>query len=325
MSKLIDRRDFLLSVAPLAVAPALILGSVSEMDAQIRNFALQTPSQNAQLTVGQTVQISLATIKTQYPKISRIDFKANGQAIGTTATRPYQINWQPTQTGNFTLTAEAVLVNGAVVTTPQVNVVASQLEVLYDTLGNAADGWGWSGQEGYITTVSNSSGLNYNLVTDYIGTLPTAKRLRGFEFAGAAINISTYEFIPWSRFLEHMWLGIWRTDITTFYQSPVAVSAGGGSLTTINLGTPTTGSYITPVGQVFDDPVYVFGWDNLDVLLPANVMIEMSLQFEETAALFDRGGIYSSSRPGPDMLVANSQTGNGIISKPMAARIKVSN
>ena len=50
----IDRRDFLLHVAPLIAAPALILGSVEEMEAQIKNFALRTPTQNAQFNVGQT-------------------------------------------------------------------------------------------------------------------------------------------------------------------------------------------------------------------------------------------------------------------------------
>jgi hypothetical protein len=121
----IDRRDFLLHVAPLVAAPALILGSVSEMEAQIKNFALRTPTNNSQVSVGQTVQISLALIRTAYPKISRIDFKANNQIIGTSSTRPYQLNWQPTQAGNFALTAEAVLSNGTIVTTPTVNVASA--------------------------------------------------------------------------------------------------------------------------------------------------------------------------------------------------------
>ena len=318
-----NRRDFLLSVAPLVAVPALILGSVEEMEAQIKNFALRTPTQNAQLSVGQTVQISLATLKSQYPKIRRIDFKANGQMIGTSATRPFQVNWQPTQAGNVTLTAEAVLANGTITATPPVNVTvgASQLEVLYDTLGNATDGWGWAGQGGYISTFSDSLGQNFNVVTSYIGTLANPKRLRGFEFAGNAFNTISNQLIPWNRFLGHMWLGIWRTDVGTFYQTPL-----GGTLTRLNLGNPTVGSYITPVGQDSGgDPIYVFGWDNIDVLLPINVPLQMSLQFEESAALGDVGTVFGSSRPGPRMLSASSQSGNEVIVQPMAARIKVSN
>ncbi len=123
-----------------------------------------------------------------------------------------------------------------------------------------------------------------------------------------------------------MWLGIWRTDVGTFYQSPVAVSVGGGgSLATINLGNPTTGSYTTPVGQVQGTPVYVFGWDNLNVLLPANVEIQMSFQFENVGAIGDSGTIFGSSRPGPNMLAASSQLGNHVIGQPLSARVTVSN
>jgi len=326
----IDRRDFLLHVAPLVAAPALILGSVSEMEAQIKNFALRTPTNNAQVSVGQTVQISLALIRTAYPKITRINFKANGQTIGTSSNRPHQMNWQPTQAGNFALTAEAVLVNGTIITTPTVNiaVASSQLEVLYDTLGNATTGWGWAGQGDYVTTVTNAIGLNYNVSTDYLGTLPNLKRLRRFEVAASAFNSVTNEPIPMSNFLGNMWLGIWRADIGTFYQQPVAptsVGLPGGSLTSINLGTPITGSYTTPVGMGIGSPVYVFGWDNLNILLPANVEIQMSLQFENDGALGDFGTIFGSSRPGPNMLAASTQLGNTIIGQPLSARVTVSN
>jgi hypothetical protein len=71
--------------------------------------------------------------------------------------------------------------------------------------------------------------------------------------------------------------------------------------------------------------IYVFGWDNLDVVLPVNVELEMSVQFEEAAALGDTGVISGSSRPGPNMRYAGSDFGNDIVGQPMATRIKVSN
>ncbi len=323
MSKLFDRRDFLLHVAPLIGASGLILGSVSEMEAQIKNFALRTPINNAQSSVGQTVQISLAALKIQYPKIRRIDFKANGQMIGTTATRPFQMNWQPTQAGNFTLTAEAVLANGATVATPSVNITvgASQLEVLYDTLGNATEGWGWAGQGGYTSIFSNSLGLNYILVTSYIGTLSTAKRLRGFECAGGAANFSNGGYFPISYFLGRFYLGIWRTDVGTFHQDSL-----GGSLTRVVFGSnnPNVGSVSTIAGYVNNVPVYVFGWDNLDVLLPANVPLQMAF-YVEGIQTGDILGVFGSSRLGPNMLFNSTSSGSGTIAQPMAARIKVSN
>ena len=319
----IDRRDFLLHVAPLVAAPALILGSVSEMEAQIKNFALRTPTNNAQVSVGQTVQISLALIRTAYPKIRQINFKANGQMIGTSSNRPYQMNWQPTQAGNFTLTAEAVLSNGSVVTTPAVNTVvtASQLEVLYDTLGNATDGWGWAGQGGYVSIFSNSLSLNYIIVTCYIGTLSSPKRLRGIECAVSARNSVSGTLLLPSYYLGRFYLGIWRTDVGTFYQDPL-----GGSLTRIVFGAnnPNVGSVSTPVGFNGNNPRYVIGWDNLDVLLPANVPLQMAF-YAEGIQLGDIFGVLGSSRPGPNMLSASTDFGNAIIGQPMAARIKVSN
>jgi len=322
----IDRRDFLLHVAPLVAAPALIIGSVEETEAQqIKNFRLITPTQNAQFNVGQTVQISVGLIRTLYPKITRINFKANGQIIGTAVNRPYQMNWQPTQAGNYTLTAEAVLINGSVVISMStvVSVASSTLEVLYDTLGNATDGWGWAGQGSYTSVFSNTLGLNYVVVTSYIGTLSTAKRLRGFECAVNARNTQSQTNMPPSYFLGRFYIGIWRRDVGTFYQAPL-----GGSLTLLNanLSDPNVGSVSTPVGTVGGGsaPLYVIGWDNLDVLLPANVVIEISF-YAEGIQLGDSFAVAGSSRPGPNMLGASSNFGNYSIAQPMATRIKVSN
>ena len=125
-----------------------------------------------------------------------------------------------------------------------------------------------------------------------------------------------------------MWLGIWRTDVGTFYQQPIApttVGLPGGSLTSINLGTPTVGSYVMPAGTFGTSGVYVFGWDNLNVLLPANVGLQMSVQFEAAVQLFDKAVIFGSSRPGPNMLSTSTDFGNLTIAQPLAARIKVSN
>ncbi len=317
----IDRRDFLLHVAPLVAAPALILGSVSEMEAQIKNFALRTPTNNAQVSVGQTVQISLALIKTAYPRISRIDFKANGQMIGTSSTRPHQMNWQPTQAGNFALTAEAVLSNGTIVTTPTVNVAVatSQLEVLYDTLGNATDGWGWAGQTSYTSTFSDALSTSYVVVTNFIGSISAPKRIRGIEIAGNARNSATGQNLPMSYFNNNMWFGVWNANVQSFHQSPL-----GGSVVRMRMPVPNLGSTSVPVTIVGGTPIYVFGWDNLDIPLPANAPLEMSLQFERLQ-VGDIGGVFASSIPGPNMLRASNSTGNGTIGQPMAVRLKVSN
>ena len=317
--KQFDRRDFLLSVVPLVGVSGLILGSADDVEAQVRRLAINAPAANAQVTVGQTVVVSLGLIRTQYPKITRINFKANGQLIGSTTTRPHQINWTPTQSGNITLTAEAVLSNGSTIASPSVNVVAtaSSLEVLYDTLGNATTGWGWSGQPGYTSTFNRFLATNYIVVTSFVGSISTPKRIRKIEIAGGARNGGTA--LPISYFNNHLWLGIWNRNVGSFWDRPL-----DGSLTTINLPISNLGNTSVPVAGTGVGATYVFGWDTLDILLPNNVPLELSLQFEGIQSS-DAGFVKASSLTGPNMLGASSDSGNYSIPQPMAIRITVSN
>lgn len=125
--------------------------------------------------------------------------------------------------------------------------------------------------------------------------------------------------MPPSYYLGRFYIGIWRTDVGTFYQEPL-----GGSLALLhgNLSDPNLGSLSTPVGFDGDVPRYVIGWDNLDVLLPANVQIQISL-YAEGIQIGDFFGVSGSSRPGPFMLRASSDGNNGI-GQPMACRLTVS-
>jgi len=199
------------------------------------------------------------------------------------------------------------------------------LEVLYDTLGNATTGWSWVGQGIYSSILSNSLALNYIIVTCYIGTLSSPKRLRGFECAVTARNSVSGMNMPLSNFLGRFYLGIWRTDVGTFYQDPVPNGSPGGSLTRIVFGAnnPNVGSVSTPVGITGSSSVYFIGWDNLDVMLPANVGIQMAF-YAEGIQLGDVLGVCGSSRPGPNMLRASTTSGNTTIGQPMATRITVS-
>ena len=320
---LFDRRDFLLSVVPLVGVSGLILGSVDEVEAQVRRLAINAPAANTQVTVGQTVVVSLGLIRTLYPRITRINFKANGQLIGSTTTRPHQINSTPTQSGTITLTAEATLSNGSTIASPSVNVVAaaSQLEVLYDTLGSATDGWGWAGQGGYTSTFTEAIGTNYIVVTSFIGSISATKRIRRIEVAGGARNTARSESLPVSYFDNHTLLGIWNSNVLSFWDSPIYGSLAGIQMPIPNLGSTTAPLIPTPPGA---GGTYVFGWDNLNILLPPNVPIELSLQFEGIQ-LGDASSVKGSNLPGPFMRGASTSTGNYNIAQPMAIKITVSN
>lgn len=233
---------------------------------------------------------------------------------------------------NFLQTAAASLLAAPAILSNQNAIAAFQgkptalttppppLEVLYDTLGNATDGWGWAGQGGYTSTFQNSLALNYNVVTLYIGTLSTAKRIRMIEVAGGARNSATCQSLTPSYFNNKTWLRIWNSNTQSFWSDPLGGSVYSAILPVINLGDPET-----PV----EPPLpcgsgrYVFGWGNLDIPLPANVPLQISLQFEGTQ-LGDTASVAGSSISGPNMLRASSSTGNATIGQPMATRITVS-
>jgi len=194
-----------------------------------------------------------------------------------------------------------------------------QLEVLYDKLGNAATGWGWVGQGIYTSTFSQTLGANYVVVTNFIGSVSAPKRIRKIEIAGAARNTVSGSNIPMSYFDNLFWIGIWNGNVQSFANSPL-----GGSLTRFQMPVPDLGSTTVPAGTTGSSNVYVFGWSNLDIPLPADVPLEMSIQYEGIQ-LGDAGSISGSSIPGPNMIRSSSSTGTTQINQPMAVRITVSN
>ncbi len=97
---LIDRRNFILGAATSLSLP--LLQSTKANAAGSPNFRFVLPENETTFAVGESVPLRIFT-KTQYPRI-RVNFRANGQLIGTATNFPYQINWTPTQTGDYNLT-----------------------------------------------------------------------------------------------------------------------------------------------------------------------------------------------------------------------------
>jgi hypothetical protein len=130
MNKL-RRRDFLYTLAPLSAAFPL---TSSADTASKPNFRFMLPGNENVFAAGKSVPLRILT-KTTYPRL-RVDFKANGQLIGTTKSFPYQVNWTPTQIGDYALTAEIFAI-GTNVTIQTANVQVFNL--LQDGLGSSGD------------------------------------------------------------------------------------------------------------------------------------------------------------------------------------------
>ena len=203
------------------------------------------------------------------------------------------------------------------------------LEVLHDGILTAPN-WGHLGRGAY-TCVGSSFG-DAVAPTFWEGTLSSPKTLQRIELVTSALyepskgvylplNMSDFGSAAFPIFFH-----IWNENIQTFCSAPFA---GFGTI-----GVPNFGSTTVPIttytyeNQIFGD--YLIGWDNLNMSLPANVPLKMSIQFE----VFDPSrpgqvvGLYGSSVPGPHITDSELYKGTicyTIAEPSMASRISVSN
>ena len=263
-----NRRDFLLHLAPLGAASTILLAG-EEAFAQIKQIRLQTPKENQSFAVGEQVQI-IVLLKTQYPRLLRVDFRANGQLIGSGTWRNSRITWTPTQTGNYTITAEAISMQGNVISTATTNV--SILTVLYDKLGVPGN-WGFNEN-------SNTHRLLYEeldeanefqvstLFNDNLNISGTVI-LKKIEFAAAYYVNSTGQNLPISN-LVNCKLKIWDTANGSFFGNAIVPS-----LTNLLPGPFVD---VQPIAVFGPTTVFKVGWNNLSINLPSNRRIEISVQ-----------------------------------------------
>lgn len=306
----LNRRDFLLHLAPLAIALAILL-SGEEAFAQMKPFQLQTPRQNQSFAVGEQVQI-VALIRTQYPRLLRVDFRANGTFIGSGTWRTPRITWTPVQAGNYTITAEAILLQGNVISTATTNV--SILTVLYDKLGSVGN-WGWNGSDtlfaSYYEELNETN--EYVVSTQFAGTLTNNFVIRRLEFAVDYVNSryfndNTGTQIPLGS-LATCKIKVWDESIYGFQANAVAPSL----VASVSPGLFTAGSTTTPVGlnpgPNGSRPVYVVGWNNLSINLPSNKPLQLSIQCPVNAAVPNIFAFYKSVFPGGTTLGASRAVG----------------
>lgn len=267
--------------------------------AEGRGVVVTQPAPMSVFQTGQQVQLA-ALVKTQYPKTARVDFRANGQLVGSGTNGNWRAVWTPLNPGTYTITAHAVSRQNTVIASAGqlVNVQGSAWSVLYDALGgpNAPGGpqpWGWdyANPPWYSPALSTYSqngdgGDSYNFQVISIAyneqPLSTPKTIKRIEGAlvghGPNGEFRDLSACPFK-------LKVWNKDIYPFQQNAFTPSINpnnsigfGYDLGQINMGSTTV-----PIGTKSGYSVYYIGWDNLNIPLPANVPLQLSLQARSNA------------------------------------------
>jgi len=264
------RRDFLFSLAPL---PAVLPLALSANADSKPSFSLVLPGNENVFVAGEAAPLRIFT-KTPYPRL-QVDFKANGQLIGTTKSFPYQINWTPTQVGDFVLTAE-VFAGGTKVSVLTANVKV--LNLLYDALGRLGN-WRYNVEQYHPSFAMTNSIVEgfYGVVTQFIGTLNAPQTIRRIDALLSATTgiTNTTTNIPFPTNYWFMKARLWNNGKDGFINSP-----RNGNLNNIEIGVPNAGSTVNPFvinsGQI---KFYLTGWSNLNIPLPASVPLVLSIQY----------------------------------------------
>jgi hypothetical protein len=264
------RRDFLFSLAPLSAALPLSISA----DAKSKpGYRLVLPDNENVFAAGETIALRIFS-KTPYPRL-RVDFKANNRLIGTAKSFPYQINWTPTQTGDYVLTAE-VFVGSSNVSVSTANVKVFNL--LYDALGRSGN-WRYNVEQhrpSFSMTNSIVEGF-YGVTTQFIGTVNTPQILRRIDALLSATTgiTNTMTNIPFPTNYWFVRARLWNNGKDGFINSP-----RNGNLSNVEIGAPNLGSIINPL--VFNSQqikFYLTGWDGLNIPLPSAAPLVLSIQY----------------------------------------------
>lgn len=296
--KTIKRREFFRGLASTLFVP---FAFASDLKAGNKNFRFVLPNGEKTLTVGETVPLRVLT-KTAFPRLS-VTFKANGQVIGTANGFPYQINWTPSQTGDYALTAEIAGASSNTVLDTTVKV----FNLLYDGIGRRGNRL-HNVENHYISyqTTAIPEANGYGFPMNYLATLNTARTIRLIE---VVLSATTHLYNDWRdiRFpnFNYVMARFWNDGATGFQRSPRA-----GTLIDYSLGAPNFGSTSDPL-TVNSQGIkyYLTGWSNLNIPLPAGVPVAMSLQFSINS-LYDFTemiNIAASTLPAQDLYYASGR------------------
>ncbi len=264
----IDRRDFLLGAASLAVFP--IVSAVEAAGAPGYRFLL--PENDNTYEVGKTVALRVFT-RTAYPRLT-VNFRVNGQLIGTATRFPYQVNWTPAQNGDYSLVAE--------ISAPRTSIALIATAKVYNYL--LYDGIGRRGSQLYRVDGSYSSFVTtyfpetiYGVPLNFTSTLAAPRIIRRIEaILSATTNINnTTENLTFPTNFNYVQARLWNDGANGFQNSPRS-----GNLSNTNIGAPNFGSTSVPVAVSSNGiKYYATGWTNLNIALPSSNPLGLSIQF----------------------------------------------
>lgn len=266
MSK-IDRREFLFGVASAAALPMML---VLEARGQRKpGFSFVLPDNENVFAVGETVPLRIFT-KSLYPRF-QVNFKANGDLIGTASSFPYKVNWVPATTGDYVLTAEVSTPNSSAIASTNVKV----FNLLYDAIGRR--GTCLYDIENHYSSFNSTAvpeAASFGVPLNYNRTVNTAQRIRRIDVLISATsgitNVQTNIPFPTINFIQ---LRMWNNGEIGFQNAPRIAN-----LYDINLLLPNTGSVVTPfVTNSVGIKYYLAGWANLNIPLPAGVPVGLSI------------------------------------------------
>lgn len=325
MSKPLDRREFFLTAAPLSAAvaaAALSLATVSETKAQ-NKLSFHTGTDNIENFFATGVETTLKVSgKTAYPKFTRVDFKVNGELIGTRSLPPYQISWTPTQRGYHFLEAEVF--RG---TTKIASIVkgVNVSELLYDAMGLSNNSLINAEQSTPSFGMANLTTGIYGFPTNYVATLGEVRTITRIDaVVCATTGHKTVDNLPFPTNFHYVKARLWSNGIDGFRGSP-----RNGNVSNTEIGAPNLGSTTTPIitnssGIKF----YQVGWSGLQISMPMLVGLVLSIQFSHVSANDDREFVrFAHSRLiGQSMFYATGyytspQVASANIGAPLAVRI----
>jgi hypothetical protein len=295
----INRREFLFSAASMS---ALSLASVSSAAQHKPNFRFLLPDGENTFAVGEIVPLRIFT-KTAYPRL-QVNFKANGQLVGTATNFPYQINWTPAQTGDYTLTAEISAQQSSVSLGTDVKV----FNLLYDAIGRRGTRF-YNVESSYSSFQSSFPEIIYGVPVNFASTLATAQTIRRIDVVVSAttgIN-NTTENIPFPSF-NFVQARLWNNGLPGFQSSP-----RNGTLSNTNVGAPNLGSTTVPIAvSSAGIKYYLTGWQNLNIALPPSVPLALSIQFAINSlnGFTEKISFARSNISGEQLLFASGQSGS---------------
>lgn len=274
LTETLDRRGFLSKAALAAVGAASTLILSGKSEAQSKSFRLFAAPYGGteNITAGQPVAVG-ALKRTLFPRLSRIEFTANGQPIGNATDLRRTITWQPSQAGDYDLTAIAFDTADNIVGLDTMRLPV--LTTLHDKIGYPGN-WLWTDTNyfsayrlGLPTPPSQGRAC-----THWFGTLNQPATIKRFEavmsFAAETDPTATISLASVSYKLR-----TWDTRYFPFHVGPFTGSLPQQSLegSGINLGSWTTRIGVNSAGR----EIFHIGWDKLEIPLPA-APLQISLQ-----------------------------------------------